>query len=66
MCWFLFVVGFIMAIGGVALAACYNDIEIKGYRFDNETIGWTITWIGVALAFLMLLANGIVWLSTLG
>ena len=66
MLWFLFVIGFLMAILGVFIMASDYDIEIKERSFDDEMLGGGLLAIGGVLAVLMLSALGISWVASLG
>lgn len=62
MLWFLFLIGFIITILGVFIAASDIDLEIKGCSFDNEVLGGGLIAIGGVLAVSMLFALGVSWL----
>lgn len=64
MLWFLFLIGFIIAILGIFISASDIDLEIKDYSFDNDILGAGLTAIGGVLAIVMLFALGINWLVT--
>lgn len=61
----LFVLGFIFLITGIFMqASSTNFIKIKNISFDSETLGFGLAMTGGILTFLMLLAKGFVWMST--
>ena len=66
MLWFWFVIGLIMAVAGWFLLAYDDEICIKEYYFDSETLGMGMCFIGGILAVLMLFGNGIMWLGSTG
>lgn len=59
----LLVVGFIFLIAGILIMASDWDIEIKNISFDSDILGQGLTITGGVLAFLMLFAKGVVWMS---
>lgn len=59
----LLVVGFIFLIAGIFIMASDWDIEIKNISFDSEILGQGLTITGGGLAFLMLFAKGVAWMS---
>ena len=65
MTWFLFVIGFIIGIIGIFLAAHDDYLTIKDIRLDAETLGYGLMAVGFILAAIMLIANGIVWAVSL-
>mgnify|MGYP003302563746 CR=1 FL=1 len=62
MCWFLFVIGLVLAIAG-AFAYSYKEyIIINNWEFDGEPLGACLLAIGGVLAAIMLFAEGISWM----
>ena len=65
MLWFWFVVGFIIGVIGVfVMAYDVYDLTFRGMEFDTEILGQGMTIAGFALAIVMLLGNGIVWMNS--
>lgn len=63
--WFWFAIGLIITILGAFVTASDIDVEIKGYSFDQEILGYCMLTIGGLLSGAMLIASGINWLVNL-
>lgn len=64
--WIWFVFGLICLFVGIFIVASDVDISIKDISFDNVVLGGGLTITGGALAFLMLFAKGVAWLTSFG
>ena len=64
--WFWFVFGLICLFVGIFIMASDADISIKNISFDNIILGGGLAITGGALAFLMLFAKGVAWLTSFG
>jgi hypothetical protein len=64
--WFWFVFGLICLFAGIFIMASDVYVSIKDIKFDNNILGQGLAFAGGALAFLMLFAKGIAWITSLG
>lgn len=64
--WIWFIFGLICAFVGIFMMANNEYINIKGKKFDGEILGIGFVTIGGILAALMLIAKGIVWMTSVG